>query len=84
MKKCYTHCLDFLLRNGVLLMNEDLKLLKRLDDMREKHRELDEKITQLGNSPLNQLRAARLKKEKLTLRDGILELERQLYPDIIA
>ncbi len=65
-------------------MDEELKLLKRLDDMRERHRELDVQIKELSGSPLNQFMIAKLKKDKLCLRDEINQLERILYPDIIA
>lgn len=65
-------------------MDEELKLIKRLDDMRERHRLLDEQIKELTGSSLNQLLVMRLKKEKLTLRDEICQLERIVYPDIIA
>lgn len=65
-------------------MNEDLKLLKKLDELKNRHRELDEQITQLSRSALNQLLVMRLKKEKLTLRDEIGQLERLVYPDITA
>jgi len=65
-------------------MYEELKLLKRLDDLRARHRELDEQIRGLGGSPLNEMMIARLKKEKLRLRDEIAQLEQMIYPDIIA
>lgn len=65
-------------------MDEELKLLKRLDDLRDRHRELDEQIKSCTMNALNQLLMMRLKKEKLTLRDEIVQLERILYPDIIA
>lgn len=65
-------------------MDEDLKLLKKLDEMRDRHRSLDEQIKELSRSSLNQLLVARLKKEKLQLREQIILLEQQIYPDIIA
>jgi hypothetical protein len=65
-------------------MNEDLKCLKRRDDLIARHRELDEQINGLSDSPLNQLLVLRLKKEKLRLRDEIAKLEQVIYPDIIA
>ncbi|OAO01031.1 YdcH family protein [Parasphingorhabdus sp.] len=63
----------------------DEQLRKRLEMLRIEHRDLDEAISALlesGNS--DQLRAARLKKRKLQLRDRILFIENQLIPDIIA
>jgi hypothetical protein len=65
-------------------MDEDLKMIKRRDDLIARHRDLDEQIHALGDSPLNQLLLMRLKKEKLRLRDEISKLEQILYPDIIA
>ncbi len=66
-------------------MDEELILIKRLDLLREKHRELDDRIKDLGDSihsdPLSMMR---LKKEKLSLRDEINRIERIVYPDIIA
>lgn len=63
----------------------DEQLRKRLEMLRIEHRDLDEAISALlesGNT--DQLRAARLKKRKLQLRDRILFIENQLIPDIIA
>ena len=57
----------------------------RLEAAREEHRDLDAAIAALGGAPLSdQLRVARLKKRKLSLRDEIAMLEGQLIPDIIA
>jgi len=63
----------------------DEELQTRLELLRIEHRDLDEAIAALveaGNP--DQLRAARLKKRKLQLRDRIVVLENQLIPDIIA
>ena len=62
-------------------MNEDLLLIKRLEEMRAEHRELDEKIK---NNSLDEFTRKRLQKTKLVLRDQIQELERIVYPDVIA
>lgn len=62
-------------------MNEDLLLIKRLETMREQHRELDEKIKLNG---LDEFSKQRFKKMKLQLRDEIIRIEQQVYPDIIA
>ncbi len=62
-------------------MNEDLMLEKRLDFLRGKHRELD---GMLATSNLDEFTKMRLKKEKLGLRDKMTEIERMLYPDVIA
>jgi hypothetical protein len=63
----------------------DEELQTRLELLKIEHRDLDEAIIALieaGNP--DQLRAARLKKRKLQLRDRIILLENQLIPDIIA
>tara|TARA_R110000796_G_scaffold98628_11_gene206313 strand:+ start:57218 stop:57421 length:204 start_codon:yes stop_codon:yes gene_type:complete len=63
----------------------DEELQMRLELLKIEHRDLDEAIIALveaGNS--DQLRAARLKKRKLQLRDRIILIENQLIPDIIA
>lgn len=62
-------------------MNEELMLEKRLDYLRHKHHELDEAIKA---SSMDEFSIMRLKKEKLSLRDMILQIERILYPDAIA
>jgi len=63
----------------------DDELRQRLELLKIEHRDLDEAIAVLleaGNP--DQLRAARLKKRKLHLRDRIIQIENQLIPDIIA
>lgn len=62
-------------------MNEDLLLLKRLESLRQQHRELDDKIQING---LDEFSKQRFKKMKLQLRDEIIRLEQIVYPDIIA
>jgi len=68
------------------MMHEDtVSLEKKLFNLREKHRALDQTIDQLGESQFSdQLQLMRLKKEKLALRDMIAAIEEELYPDIIA
>jgi hypothetical protein len=57
----------------------------RLSEMRQQHQDLDAAIHALGLNPRpDQLQIARLKKQKLALRDQIAKLEDQLTPDIIA
>jgi len=60
-------------------------LRSRLQALRQQHQDLDAAIhaLELGSRP-DQLRIARLKKQKLSLRDLIARLEDQLTPDIIA
>lgn len=57
----------------------------RLERLRTEHRDLDAAIDALiGGGSGDQLRLARLKKQKLRLKDEIAVLEDQLVPDIIA
>ncbi len=66
-------------------MNDEIILFKRLELLKEKHRVLDETIDQIANSQFtDQLQLHRLKKERLSLRDQIGQIEELLYPDIIA
>lgn len=65
-------------------MSDDA-LRARLELLKIEHRDLDEAIAALIESgSVDQLRAARLKKRKLQLRDRIIQIENQLIPDIIA
>ncbi|HEY7690182.1 MAG TPA: DUF465 domain-containing protein [Dongiaceae bacterium] len=58
---------------------------RRLEELRQEHRDLDEVIGRLQEtSPFNQLQMQRLKKRKLGLKDQITKLESMLLPDIIA
>ncbi|RPH92325.1 MAG: DUF465 domain-containing protein [Lysobacterales bacterium] len=53
--------------------------------LREEHRDLDEAIARLSETPsVDQLRLTRLKKRKLKLKDWISHLESQLIPDLDA
>ncbi|MBA3897468.1 MAG: DUF465 domain-containing protein [Sphingomonadaceae bacterium] len=63
----------------------DADLTARLDQLRTEHRDLDAAIDALAaKGTPDQLRAARLKKRKLFLKDQISRLETMLIPDIIA
>lgn len=60
-------------------------VMRRLELLRQDHRDLDAAITALVQSgPVDQLQVARLKKRKLFLRDEMAMLEDMLIPDIIA
>jgi hypothetical protein len=60
-------------------------IMRRLEILREEHRDLDAAIMVLAQSGTgDQLQLARLKKRKLRLRDEIAMLEDTLVPDIIA
>ena len=68
-----------------ITMNDDIVLLKQLEDLQEQHRKLDTEIDELAkNSWENEFSVARLKKQKLRLRDQIYQIEIQLYPDMPA
>ena len=64
---------------------DDEQIARRLDAVRQEHRDLDaaiEALTTAGST--DALQVARLKKRKLKLRDEIALLEDQMIPDIIA
>lgn len=58
-----------------------------LNELRVEHRDLNLVVEHLAATPLpdqDQLLIHRLKKRKLSLKDKIYQLERQLVPDIHA
>ena len=56
-----------------------------LDDLKAQHRVLDERIRILSSEPVgDQLQIARLKRQKLHLKDQIQRLIDSSVPDIIA
>lgn len=61
-------------------MNEELMLEKKLDYLRSKKKELE---AMLSNA-LDDFTRMRLKKEKLSLNDQIFQIEKYVYPDVIA
>ncbi|MGA0023414.1 MAG: YdcH family protein [Burkholderiales bacterium] len=57
----------------------------RIAELKLEHRDLDDVINRLLQSPVqDQLQLQRLKKRKLLVKDQITLLERQLTPDIRA
>jgi len=65
-------------------MNDD-RPPPRLAELKAEHRRLDERIVALTAEPLgNQLELARLKRDKLRLKDEIAFLQDLAVPDIIA
>lgn len=68
------------------MMTLDVEALKeRINQLHIEHRDLDDVISRLCQSPAqDQLQLQRLKKRKLYLKDQIALLERQLTPDIPA
>jgi len=67
-------------------MQDEIEALKkRLDELQEEHRGLDQLIAKFNERPSHdQLELQRLKKKKLLLKDQIALLERRLTPDIRA
>ena len=66
-------------------MNIQNDALKQLEDLKVRHREVDEHIQDLIRGFNNdQLQIRRLKKEKLQLKDKISRIKASLLPDIIA
>ena len=65
--------------------NETDAIEARIAELKLEHRDLDDVIHRLLQSPiLDQLQLQRLKKRKLLVKDQITILERQLTPDIRA
>jgi hypothetical protein len=63
----------------------DIAIERRLADLREEHKDLDDAIQALEQRyQPDMLQIARLKKKKLALKDEIGRLEDLLTPDIIA
>ena len=57
---------------------------QRLEELRARHRELDDTIAQLKLDGGHDIRVMGLKREKLRLKDRIAWLSSKLTPDIIA
>jgi len=57
---------------------------QRLEELRSRHRELDETIARLKLEGGEDIRVMGLKREKLRLKDRIAWLSSKLTPDIIA
>lgn len=68
-----------------LIALPNVEVRARLLELRQQHTDLDAAVAALEDQPMpNQLMIARLKKQKLVLKDQIAKLENQLTPDIIA
>ncbi|MCA3269007.1 MAG: YdcH family protein [Holosporales bacterium] len=66
-------------------MADEAWLQKKLTELYDEHRRLDDIIAQLTQEvSIDQLQIQRLKKRKLQLRDQIQMVESSLLPDIIA
>lgn len=58
------------------------RIVHRLTELREEHRDLDAMIQRLAIAPeYDELALKRMKKRKLRLKDMIVFLENQLIPD---
>jgi hypothetical protein len=67
------------------MANDRATAMRRLEEMRTEHRDLDDVIRKITTSPpYDQLQVQRLKKRKLLLKDMISKAESELLPDIIA
>jgi len=65
--------------------DDKASLIEALARLRQAHQDLDAAVVALELAPQpDQLRTARLKKQKLILRDQIAKLENRLTPDLIA
>jgi hypothetical protein len=66
------------------MVDED-SLREQLEELRLEHKSLDEQINSLSRAgAVDFLTIAKLKKEKLRLKDTISRIESMLIPDIIA
>ena len=64
---------------------EIVKLKERLYELKQEHRDLDDVISRLLQSPIvEELQLKRFKKRKLKLKDIITQIEDDLIPDILA
>jgi hypothetical protein len=59
-------------------------MVQRLEELRTRHRELDQTIEDLKSSGGDDIRVMSLKREKLRLKDSITWLSSKITPDIIA
>lgn len=68
-----------------MTLNDRESLLRRLEELRSEHRDLDTVIAALSaEARVDQLQLVRLKKRKLRLKDEIMRLESRLIPDLPA
>jgi hypothetical protein len=71
--------------DGEMIPMPNVELRTRLLELRQKHQDLDAAVDALTLMPTpDQLQIARLKKQKLVLRDQIVKLENMLTPDLLA
>ncbi len=66
------------------MIDED-SLRDQLEDLKREHKSLDEQLEQLSRAQaVDFLTIAKLKKEKLRIKDTIQRIESMLIPDILA
>jgi hypothetical protein len=66
-------------------MADEEWLRRKLTELYDEHRRLDEVITQLGReATVDFFQLQRLKRRKLAIKDQIHRIESDLLPDIIA
>lgn len=70
-------------RVGARMLNE-ADIVARLAECRAAHRVADDALRMAAEGDADDLERARLKRQKLRLKDEIAALERSLIPDIIA
>ena len=67
------------------MLQDKEELHRKLAELTQEHRELDESIAHLAQEPhCDQIKASRLKKRKLLLKDMISRINSQLIPDLNA
>jgi hypothetical protein len=70
---------------GAMTREEERELNLELERLKQEHRDLDSAIDALlGTVGHDRIQVQRLKKRKLQLRDRMIAIEDQLFPDIIA
>ena len=60
------------------------RMLERLEELRVRHRDLDQAIDQLELDGGQDFKVMTLKREKLRIKDRIVWLSSKITPDIIA
>lgn len=71
--------------DGEMIPLPNVEIRARLVELRQKHQDLGDAVDALAQMPTpDQLQIARLKKQKLVLRDQIVKLENMLTPDLLA